>query len=177
MAEHCVLCRKELDQTETDTISIDQVQRPVCRNCKQWYYRSSPEEQKDLQERARVYLDSLVRKIPVVLPQLLCPNCGAAMECKLTQLSIGADGGGGLSSLFYEQYNVDLYACPQCGKVELYTAGFRKKLAQAAQAEQVPPPLEAPTPPPPPRPDPQAPWEEAPKPFWKRKKDKPEWEE
>ena len=30
-------------------------------------------------------------------------------------------------SLLMEQYEVDLYACPVCGKVELYTAGFWKE--------------------------------------------------
>ena len=27
-------------------------------------------------------------------------------------------------TLLADHYEVDLYACPQCGKVELYTAGF-----------------------------------------------------
>lgn len=53
-----------------------------------------------------------------------CPVCGGVLECKLSNFSIGADGRGGLLSLLCEQYEVDLYACPQCGKVELYTAGF-----------------------------------------------------
>ena len=52
-----------------------------------------------------------------------CPNCGAPLECKLQDFSIGADGGGGLMTLLADQYEVDLFACPQCGKVELYTAG------------------------------------------------------
>lgn len=56
--------------------------------------------------------------------QKLCPICGNPMTCKLQNFSIGADGGGGLMSLLSDQYEVDLYACPQCGKVELYTAGF-----------------------------------------------------
>ena len=40
------------------------------------------------------------------------------MECKLQNFSIGADGGGGLLTLLADQYEVDLYACPACGKVE-----------------------------------------------------------
>ena len=55
-----------------------------------------------------------------------CPNCGTAMECKLQNFSIGADGGGGLMTLLADQYEVDLFACPQCGKVELYTAGYSR---------------------------------------------------
>ena len=46
------------------------------------------------------------------------------LERKLENFSIGADGGGGLMTLLADHYEVDLYACPQCGKVELYTAGF-----------------------------------------------------
>lgn len=41
--------------------------------------------------------------------------------------SIGADGGGGLWTLLADQYEVDLYACPACGKVELYTAAFSEE--------------------------------------------------
>ena len=48
------------------------------------------------------------------------------MECKLQNFSIGADGGGGLMTLLADQYEVDLFACPQCGRVELYTAGYSR---------------------------------------------------
>ncbi|MEA4933959.1 MAG: hypothetical protein VB071_10360 [Lawsonibacter sp.] len=56
-----------------------------------------------------------------------CPACGGMLECKLENFLIGADGGGGLLSLLADQYEVDLYACPACGKVELYTANFSVK--------------------------------------------------
>lgn len=56
--------------------------------------------------------------------KMLCPACGAEMVLKLENFSIGADGGGGLMTLLADTYEVDLYACPKCGKVELYTAGF-----------------------------------------------------
>lgn len=56
-----------------------------------------------------------------------CSVCGGVLECKLENFSIGADGGGGLLSLLAAQYEVDLYACPACGKVELYTANFSVK--------------------------------------------------
>lgn len=56
-----------------------------------------------------------------------CPACGGVLECKLENFSIGADGGGGLLSLLSDQYEVDLYACPTCGKVELYTSNFSVK--------------------------------------------------
>lgn len=56
--------------------------------------------------------------------KVLCPACSGEMELKLENFSIGADGGGGLLTLLADTYEVDLYACPQCGKVELYTADF-----------------------------------------------------
>ena len=42
-----------------------------------------------------------------------CPACGAEMERKLQDFSIGSDGGSGLLSLLADTYLVDLYACPQ----------------------------------------------------------------
>ena len=32
----------------------------------------------------------------------------------------------GLMTLLADQYEVDLFACPQCGRVELYTAGYSR---------------------------------------------------
>jgi len=77
--------------------------------------------------------------------EILCPACGAAMEQKLQNFTIGTDGGGGLfSSLLHDQYDVDLYACPQCGKVELYTANFQKKEETAKEEAEDPQPQEDP---------------------------------
>lgn len=68
-----------------------------------------------------------------------CPACGAILHRKLRNFSIGSDGYGGLSSLGLPSYEVDLYACPQCGKVELYTAapGAWAALTDQPEAEQV----------------------------------------
>lgn len=52
-----------------------------------------------------------------------CPSCSAGMECKLTDLALSSYG----RVLLSDVYEVDLYACPKCGKVELYTANFRPK--------------------------------------------------
>ncbi len=66
----------------------------------------------------------------------LCPACGADMELKLKNFTIGLDGGGGLlSGLWHEQYEVDLYACPRCGKVELCSSEFRRKKEAEAREE------------------------------------------
>ena len=77
--------------------------------------------------------------------KVLCPACGAELELKLERFSIGADGGGGiLAAMFCDQYEVDLYACPRCGKVELYTAGFqRERQGEAEAGDEVPVPAEA----------------------------------
>lgn len=41
--------------------------------------------------------------------------------------TIGLDGGGGLlADVLYAQYNVDLYTCPHCGKVEMYSSNFHR---------------------------------------------------
>ena len=69
---------------------------------------------------------------------VVCPSCGAEMELELQDFSIGADGGGGLLTLLADTYCVDLYACPQCGKVELFTAGFREEREAGEQAEKPP---------------------------------------
>ena len=70
--------------------------------------------------------------------KVLCPACGAEMQLKLEDFSIGADGGGGLITLLADTYEVDLYACPKCGKVELYTAGFDPEGEEEEENEDEP---------------------------------------
>lgn len=60
------------------------------------------------------------------------------MERKLKDFFLG-EGRGGLAALVAGSYMVDLYACPQCGKVGLYTAGFRPKPEPAPEEEPQPP--------------------------------------
>lgn len=57
---------------------------------------------------------------------ILCPVCQTPMELKQECLALGRDGGGGLWAALAPSYDVDLYACPHCGKVELYTAGWKQ---------------------------------------------------
>lgn len=66
-----------------------------------------------------------------------CPACGGVLECKLSNFSIGADGGGGLLTLLADTYEVDLYSCPSCGKVELYSADFKSPEEQEREADVV----------------------------------------
>lgn len=90
----------------------------------------------DAKNRAR---EEVAEQRKVLEPsQRPCPNCGTMMDRKLQDFRIGADGDNDLFDLLLRpQYNVDLYACPECGKVELYTANFaalkRKQEEQAAE--------------------------------------------
>ena len=49
-----------------------------------------------------------------------CPHCSTLMDLKLNNFMIGSHG----DALLGDRYEVDLYACPKCGKVELFTTGF-----------------------------------------------------
>lgn len=123
---YCVLCGKKvalLDQIELDFHGSKQV---LCSACDVRMRSASPEERKDLEQE--ILVSPHLQKVATIQANVntgkICPACGAVLERKLENFSIGADGGGGLMSLLSDQYQVDLYACPQCGKVELYTARF-----------------------------------------------------
>ncbi len=100
------------------------------------------------------------------------------MRLQAEALTLGRDGSGGLfSSLMYNQFDVDLYVCPQCGKVELYSA-FPPAAPWEPTSE---PPSEAAEPAdaqdPQPDSDRSSDSEAPPKKgFFRRKKDKPDWE-
>ena len=118
---YCVLCGKKvglLDQIDLDFHGSKQV---LCSACDIRMSKASPGERQDLEQQI---LASPYLQRANVNTGKVCPACGAILERKLEHFSIGADGGGGLMTLLADQYEVDLYACPQCGKVELYTAGF-----------------------------------------------------
>lgn len=142
MSRHCVLCQRELSPDEAGTVAIGDKRLPSCPACKrhydhstgverqrlelraQLYWDSIPAEQQKLELQAQPYWDSLPEE-EEVSPAPSCPVCGTAMELRLSGLSIGSDGMSVLSVLTAQQCTVDLYACPKCGKVELYTAGFQ----------------------------------------------------
>ena len=65
-----------------------------------------------------------------------CPACGGMLERRLRNFSIGADGYGGLTSLGLEQFEVDLYVCAKCRRVELYAAEHEVPL-RTEQNDQV----------------------------------------
>ena len=142
---NCVLCGKKiglLDQIKEDFYGTKQI---FCSECVLRLQKASPQERNDLNQQilASPYLadEDIIRAN--LDARKACPACGTLMDRKIQDFSIGADGGGGLMTLLSDQYVVDLYACPQCGKVELYTARFVPPAPQeetpkeaAAQPEQ-----------------------------------------
>ena len=143
----CILCGKELGFFNQSRLYFRSSEQTACDACAEQYNKSEGDERAALDERIlasphledRAAIDAYTtRQETLRLRQEAkeqaqtkrCPNCSALMELKLENFSIGADGGGGLVALLVDQYVVDLYACPQCGKVELYTAGFIPGLPQ-----------------------------------------------
>lgn len=141
---NCVLCRQRtgwLDQVKLDFHGTGQV---FCADCANRFSQAAGEEREELCRQIWESPDLAdVEKLRAnVDTGKHCSACGAVLERKLTDFSIGADGYGGLTSLGMPQYNVDLYACPKCGKVELYTAAASlsqatgQSLSQRVRAEE-----------------------------------------
>ena len=143
----CVLCEKELGFFNQSKIYFRSSEQVACDTCAEQYKKAEGDERAALEERIlasphledRAYIEEYTARQEVLRQRAEakkqaqtkhCPNCSALMELKLENFSIGADGGGGLVTLLAAQYAVDLYACPQCGKVELYTTGFIPGLPQ-----------------------------------------------
>lgn len=137
----CVLCEKEFGFFDRGELYFFGSFQDACSDCAKEYQHAEGEALESLsqrilssphlKDRERILLqmdrEAARRKKAEAKRQAqtkFCPNCSTQMELKLEHFSIGADGGGGLVTLLADQYEVDLYACPQCGKVELYTAGF-----------------------------------------------------
>lgn len=123
---NCVLCGKKiglLDQIKEDFYGTKQI---FCSDCSLRLQKASPQERNDLNQQILASPDLADEAIiqANLDARKTCPACGTLMDRKIQDFSIGADGGGGLIALLSDQYVVDLYACPQCGKVELYTARF-----------------------------------------------------
>ena len=112
-----------LDQVKYDFHGSKQI---LCGDCSLRMQNASSQQRSDLMQQmlSSPHLQDADSVQANVNTGKICPACGAMLERKLENFSIGADGGGGLTTLLADQYVVDLYACPQCGKVELYTADF-----------------------------------------------------
>lgn len=90
----------------------------------------------------------------------LCPDCKVPLERIRDAWTLAPS-----ASLFADDIVVDVYSCPQCGLVRLYSFEQRWKQEAAAKAAEQPQPRE---------PVSTDPWEK--KGFFGRKKDKPDWE-
>ena len=121
---NCVLCGKKIGWIDQVKVDFHGTRQIFCCSCAGRYSQADSGEREEL--RQRILQSPYLADGETLRANLdtgkLCPACGAVLERKLTNFSIGADGNGGLTALYMPQYDVDLYACPKCGKVELYTA-------------------------------------------------------
>lgn len=125
---NCVLCGKGIGRFEQVKIEFHGTQQVLCDDCHIRFVRCADSDRLAMEEKM-LASPNLAQRETVLAnasARKSCPSCGSPMECKLQNFSIGADGGGGLVTLLAAQYSVDLYACPRCGKVELYTAGYSR---------------------------------------------------
>lgn len=150
MSDTCSLCGEKLGFFSKSLVCANE-DIPLCSKCYKKLYDMDGQERGEYllahgnpqnAEHMRAFLDKvradLERKAELEPPTRPCPICGGMMECKLKGFQIGADGNGGIYLLGgYQQYHVDLYACPDCGKVEFYTADFAslKKREEKKQQE------------------------------------------
>lgn len=137
MAECCAFCGKELKLFGKESLMCGGVTQSVCRDCAGKYtWAGQIERCRDLlkagrakePERVKAFLEREEKRQRERAQNQekasRCPVCGSKMELKFENFRIGPDGVNAMDALLRTQYNVDLYACPNCGKVELYTAGF-----------------------------------------------------
>jgi len=138
MANFCVLCDAKLSFFGGKSLICANQEQSLCSSCydtldrmdnvergKYLLEHGKPDEPEAMKQFITVWEERAAQKKALEPPTRVCPNCGGEMELKIKNFRIGMDGGGGLaSSLLYDQYDVDLYACPECGKVEMYTANF-----------------------------------------------------
>lgn len=138
---YCVLCGQEVDG-EPAYAAVYHERQTFHPACAGRYVHASRMEKRELLaqivesphlSRAE-YVREAHKSLLSTISDLPCPACGTPLEIKMENFRIGADGRGGIGSLFMDQFYVDLYACPMCGKVELYAAGTRK----ARQEEEAP---------------------------------------
>lgn len=152
MADYCSLCGEKLSFFGSKMLICANQEQSLCPSCyntldsmdnlargKYLLEHGTPNNPEKMVEFITVYEERAKQKLTFEPPTRPCPNCGSEMKCKIKNFRIGMDGGGGLaSSLWYDQYDVDLYACPECGKVEMYTANFAAiKRKQELQEKEV----------------------------------------
>ena len=133
MADYCSLCGTKLSFFGAHTLVCANQEHLFCSECEGLLYsmdnlergkylleHGNPDKPEKMQEFITLYEERAKQKLTYEPPTRTCPNCGSSMERKLKDFTIGAYG----DRLFGERYDIDLYACPECGKVEMYTANF-----------------------------------------------------
>ena len=133
----CVLCEKELGLFDKNGFIFYGSTQNACPDCVHQYEQAQGEDLAALDQRILSSphfkdRDSVLKNIARLKSQVQeqsalkkarikhCPHCDNLMVLKLNNFTIGSHG----DALLGDRYEVDLYACPKCGKVELFTAGF-----------------------------------------------------
>lgn len=161
MADFCSLCGNKLSFFGSHHLVCGNQDEMFCSKChdvifeldnlergKYLLEHGKPDHPDEMRKFIDVYEERAKIKKVEQPPTRPCTNCDGEMVLKLQNFRIGADGDNDLfDMLLRDQYHVDLYACPECGKVELYTANFAaikhrearqaaEKAAAAAKREQ-----------------------------------------
>ena len=129
MGNICVFCGKKLGLLDRYFFEVFKTKQTACKECLERLSALSGPELEAEKERLLASPDledaDVARRNSAL--RRPCSACGGMMECAQTGLTLGRDGGGGLMAMAMPSYDVDVYACPQCGRVELFTAGFLTK--------------------------------------------------
>ena len=148
----CVLCGAEPGEAG-EYLGVYSEYQLFCSGCAARYREAGEPERRELRGQIAVSPNASRGKIMQqkhaqaleCISDLLCPACGTSLELRRERLTLGRR-----DVLLAPWYNVDLFACPRCGRVELYTAGTHKKGRPAEE-------LESPRPSEPPEDDPGLP--------------------
>lgn len=137
MADFCSLCGTKLSFFGGRSLICANQDEMLCPTCHDKLYpmenlergrylleHGKPDNPEEMRKFITVWAERTLQKQELEPPTRTCPNCSGQMELKIKDFRIGMDGGGGFNALWYDQYDVDLYACAECGKVEMYTANF-----------------------------------------------------
>lgn len=144
MADFCSLCGEKLPFFGAKSLVCANQDEMFCSKCHDVIYpmenlergrylleHGKPDNPEEMQKFITLWEERARQKKTFEPPTRPCPNCAATMELKLKDFRIGAYA----DSLLGDRYDIDLYACPECGKVELYTANFAAIKARQARQE------------------------------------------
>ena len=133
MADYCSLCGAKLSFFGGHSLVCANQEETFCSSCHDKLHpmdnlergrhvleNGKPDNPEKMREFIVFHAERTLRQETLEPPTRPCPGCGAQMELKLKNFRIGSYG----DSLLGDRYNIDLYACPECGKVEMYTANF-----------------------------------------------------